>query len=179
MEHVAFLRAINVGGRSVVSMSAIKGLFVELGFPDARTVLQTGNVIFKSDKRSAASLESLFERETQTRLGVRTNFFIRDAKELSDIVKRNPFVREAESDPSHLVVLFLKNAPRAEHAEMLQSWSKGPEIIRVTGRQLYAFYPAGIGRSKLTVAVMERALGTQGTGRNWNTVLKLLPETAR
>jgi uncharacterized protein (DUF1697 family) len=55
----------------------------------------------------------------------------------------------------------------------LQGAIKGREQVRVKGRQAYITYPDGIGRSKLTMAVIEKALGTRGTGRNWNTVLKL------
>jgi uncharacterized protein (DUF1697 family) len=69
--------------------------------------------------------------------------------------------------------MFLKTAPPAERVDSLRASIKGPEIIQSDGKQLYVVYPAGIGGSKLTGALIEKKLGTRGTGRNWNTVLKL------
>jgi uncharacterized protein (DUF1697 family) len=67
----------------------------------------------------------------------------------------------------------LKSPPKPAAVKALQAAIRGPEQIAVRGRELYATYPAGIGRSKLTVALIEQKLGVRGTGRNWNTVLKL------
>ncbi|HEV3204383.1 MAG TPA: DUF1697 domain-containing protein, partial [Gemmataceae bacterium] len=89
------------------------------------------------------------------------------------IVARNPFPNEATSDPSHLVVTLLKTTPQTKDLKALQAAIRGPEVIRAKGKQLYAVYPAGIGRSKLTNTLIEQKLGSRGTGRNWNTVLKL------
>ena len=80
---------------------------------------------------------------------------------------------EAERDPARLLVVFLKDAPGAAHVKALAEAIAGPEVVRARGRHAYIFYPAGIGRSSLTHALIEKRLGTHGTGRNWNTVLKL------
>ena len=92
---------------------------------------------------------------------------------MKQAIADNPFPREAERDPGHLLAYFLKGTAQAEHVEALQAAIKGREIVRGEGRQAYIFYPDGIGRSKLTVALIEKKLGTRATGRNWNTVLKL------
>ena len=89
------------------------------------------------------------------------------------MVADNPFPDEAERDPGHLVALCLKAAPKAAAVRALQAVIKGPEVVRAGSRHVYITYPAGIGRSRLTAAVIEKALGSPGTGRNWNTVLKL------
>jgi uncharacterized protein (DUF1697 family) len=65
---------------------------------------------------------------------------------VENIVDRNPFTKEANDDPEHLVVMFLKSAPTAKQVDELQAASKGPEVIRRDGKQLYIVYPAGIGR---------------------------------
>ena len=75
--------------------------------------------------------------------------------------------------PSHLLALFLKKAPEAKDVQALQAAIRGPEKVRAHGKQLYVVYPEGVGKSKLTNTLIERKLGTRGTGRNWNTVLKL------
>jgi uncharacterized protein (DUF1697 family) len=88
------------------------------------------------------------------------------------MIRQNPFRKEAELDPARLVVMLLKSPPRPEDVAALQEGISGAEIVRAKGRHLYAFYPDGQGRSRLTNAVIERKLG-RCTGRNWNTVLKL------
>ena len=70
-------------------------------------------------------------------------------------------------------MFFLKDPPAAKDVAALQATIRGPEIVRAKGRQAYIVYPDGIGRSRLTSALIERKLGTRATGRNWNTVLKL------
>jgi len=69
--------------------------------------------------------------------------------------------------------MVLKATPVSGALRQLAAGLTGPEIVRVRGRQAYIFYPEGIGRSRLSAALLERRLGTRGTGRNWNTVLKL------
>ncbi|MEX1253431.1 MAG: DUF1697 domain-containing protein [Dehalococcoidia bacterium] len=171
--YIALLRGINVGGHRKVAMSDLRDFVVALGFEDVRTLLNTGNLSFRGKAQSDAALERSLEDEAENRLDLRTAFFVRTAKEWEAVIARNPFPAEAKRDPGHLVVQFLKDAPQADAVEALRAASKGPEIIRADGKQLYVFYPAGIGRSKLTADLMERELGTRGTGRNWNTVLKL------
>ena len=103
---------------------------------------------------------------------IRTDFLIRSAKEWREVVARNPFRKEAERDPGHLVVIFLKSAAKAKDVKAVQAAITGPEIIRADGRQVYIVYPAGIGKSRLTNVLLEK-LGIRGTARNWNTVLRI------
>jgi uncharacterized protein (DUF1697 family) len=154
-------------------MSELRAFLAHLGFDDVRSLLQSGNLVFRSNARTGAGLERLLDVQAEKRLGLRTAFLVRTAKEWEAVIAHNPFHTEAKSDPSHLVVVFLKDAPHKNALKALQDAIKGPELIRAEGRQLYAVYPAGIARSRLTNKLIEEKLGTRGTGRNWNTVLKL------
>jgi uncharacterized protein (DUF1697 family) len=176
--HIALLRAINVGGTKPVAMADLRAFFGELGFEDARSLLQTGNVVFGGGSGRGAELETLLESEAEKRLGLITAFMVRTAKEVDQIVARNPFPEEAADDPRHLVAMFLKDAPPAASVKALRAAISGSEIVELVGKQLYVVYPDGIGRSKLTNRVIESKLGTSCTGRNWNTVLKIA-EVAR
>lgn len=171
--HAALLRGINVGGRNLVAMAKLREMFEALGFSAVRTLLQSGNVIFDGGKKSTAALERLLEAETKKRLGVAPAYSVRTADEWHQSIAANPYPKEAASDPGHLVVMFMKQAPQAANVKSLSAAIKGPEYLRAAGRELYIVYPAGIGTSKLTNAVVERKLGMSGTARNWNTVLKL------
>lgn len=170
---IAFLRGINVGGRTTLAMADLRGLFTELGFGSPRTVLQTGNVLFEAEDADGGELEQVLEAETERRLGLRTAYFVRSATEWEEVIARNPFPEEARSDPGHLVVMPLKVVPEAGAIASLRDAITGSERVEAVRKQLYLVYPDGIGRSKLTINRIESSLGTQGTGRNWNTVLKL------
>jgi uncharacterized protein (DUF1697 family) len=166
---IALLRAVNVAGQNMVGMADLRDLLTQLGFQNVRSVLQSGNLIF-DPPRAQKNVEQLLEKESATRLGLQTDFFVRTAAEWDAIIDENPFRKEAKDDPGRLVVLFLKNAC---DAAALQKAIKGREVARGKGKQLYVSYPDGQGRSKLTNALIEKTLGTRATARNWNTVLKL------
>ena len=154
-------------------MAALRELLVGMGLEDVETLLQSGNVVFRGDGRTSDQLERALESATAKRLGVETDFFVRTAKEWRAIIDANPFPKEAKDDPSHLLAVVLKTAVDAKALSALQASITGREIVRAKGRCAYIVYPDGIGRSKLTSALIDRRLGTSGTGRNWNTVLKL------
>jgi uncharacterized protein (DUF1697 family) len=173
MTCIALLRAINLAGRAAVTMSDLRNFFVRLGFTEVRTLLQSGNVVFRSPARSIATIERSLEADAVNRLGIQTDFFVRTAAEWQRIVANNPFREEALSDPGHLLAIVLKRAPAQKDIQALQAAIKGREVVRAGDKHAYIVYPDGVGRSRLTSALIEKKLGTRGTGRNWNTVLKL------
>jgi uncharacterized protein (DUF1697 family) len=154
-------------------MAELRHMLTVIGFTDVKSLLQSGNVVFTSEAPAGAELEARLEAETQKRLGLRTAFFVRTPRDLDAVIAGNPFLAQAKGDPSHLVVMFLKAAPKGGALESLRAAIKGPELVQAKGRHAYITYPAGIGESRLTAALIESKLGTQATGRNWNTVRKL------
>jgi uncharacterized protein (DUF1697 family) len=169
---VALLRAVNLAGKKPVSMVALRDLLEGLRFTDVKTLLQSGNVVFTGDG-SGPALEALLAREAERRLSLSTEVFVRTAAEWRSTIARNPFPKEAQRDPGHLLVVFLRKAPSPAAVRTLQGAITGRETVRAAGKQAYIVYPDGVGRSRLTLAMIERHLGSSGTGRNWNTVLKL------
>jgi uncharacterized protein (DUF1697 family) len=173
---VALLRAVNLGPHGKIAMSDLRALMTDLGLQDGKTLLQSGNMVFRGGARGDAALERLLESETRKRFGLETDFFVRNAGEWDELVAANPFPDEARKDPSHLVTIFLKAPVEAAAVAALQAAIAGREIVRGQGkdvRHVYITYPDGIGNSKLTNTIIEKKLGARGTGRNWNTVLKL------
>ena len=171
--YLALLRAVNLLGHNRVSMADLRAMLEEMGFEEPRTLLQSGNVVFQAGRRSPPRLEAALEQEAAATLDVRTEFTVRTVEEWAEVIAKNPFRKEAKRDPSHLLVMFLKDAPGAAAAKELGAAIRGRETAAVRGRHAYLVYPDGVGRSKLTTALIERKLGTRGTARNWNTVLKL------
>jgi uncharacterized protein (DUF1697 family) len=171
--YIGLLRAINLGAYNKIKMAELRQLLVDLGFENPKTLLLSGNIVFGSSSQSPAKLERLLQDATAKHLGVTTEYFVRSAKEWNAIVGANPFPAEAKRDPGHLVMMCLKQAPPPAAVTALQAAIKGREVVKAKGPQAYVVYPDGIGRSKLTIALIERMLGTRGTARNWNTVVKL------
>ena len=170
MMQVALLRAVNVGGRSSLKMSDLRAVAEGLGFTEVRTLLQSGNLVFEAEGKKAPALEGALKAALRKHHGIETDFLVRSAKELDAIIAANPFRDEAKAAPSRLLVMFLQDHVAATAVQALRDAFKGPEIIGHKGRELYIVYPDGIGRSKLTGSLIEKRLGTRGTGRNWNTV---------
>ncbi len=170
---IALLRGINVGGNTRIAMADLKQMILDLGLSAPATLLQSGNLVFMSHQTDLVALQQLLEKETVARLGVAADYILRSPQQWRKIIENNPYPTAAIDDPSHLVVVFLKKAPTAEAIKNLKSAIAGRETIEVVGSELYAIYPDGIGRSKFTLTVIEKKLETRGTGRNWNTVLKL------
>jgi uncharacterized protein (DUF1697 family) len=171
--YIGVLRAINLGAYNKIAMSDLRLMLQTLGFEDPKTLLLSGNIIFKAGTGSSATLESMLEAASTKHLKVTTDYFVRSAKEWQAIVDENPFKKEAKSDPGHLLMMCLRDAPMPAQVKALEASISGREMVKAKGRHAYFVYPDGVGRSKLTIQKIEKALGTRGTARNWNTVLKL------
>ena len=169
---IALLRGVNLGKRRLV-MADLAAMFEALGFAGAKTLLQSGNVVFRSAEKNAARLEKLLALETEKRLALKTTYLLRSAAEWAAIVAANPFPREADSDPGRFVLLALQSPPSAAQVAALAKANPGREKMQAIGRELYVHYPDGQADSKLTAVLIDRHLGGVATGRNWNTVLKI------
>jgi uncharacterized protein (DUF1697 family) len=171
--HLAFLRGVNVGGKTIL-MADLRDMFGKIGYDTARTLLQSGNVVFHvTGRMSTAALEATLEGETLKRLKIETRYLVRTAAEWDDVIARNPFPDAAKSDPARLVVMPLRDAPTRAHLSALRAAIVGRETVDIIGRTAYLIYPDGQGESKLTLKVIEKHLATTGTARNWNTALKM------
>jgi uncharacterized protein (DUF1697 family) len=153
-------------------MTDLRNFLTDVGLDDARSLLQSGNLIFSSRVRTGAELERFLATEAMERLSLEVDFFVRTPTEWKALIRQNPFRKEGERDPGRLIVFFLKSEPEAQEIAALQADVRGPETVKAKGRHAYIFYPDGQGRSKLTHGLVEKHLG-RATGRNWNTVLKL------
>lgn len=170
--YVALLRAINVGGKNAIAMADLRAMCDELGLDDARTLLQSGNLVFRTNV-ARSHLARTLEAETEKRFGIPVAYVVRTASEWHALIDANPFPDAAAHDPAHLVVMCCKTVPGARALATLDAAIVGREVVRAVGADVYVKYPDGIGNSRLTNASIERCLATSGTARNWNTVLKL------
>lgn len=180
MSYAALLFAVNVGGRKVPS-TRLRALAGELGFAAPRTIVNSGNLVVAaggSGARSAADVARLVHDGVVEEFGVDATVVVLTTAQLERIVADVPWPKAAREDPSHVLVLVGEEPVDAAGIARLDLSTAGRESLAVAHGVLYARYPDGIGRSPLTTTVLSRAAGTPVTGRNWNTVTRLL-ELAR
>jgi uncharacterized protein (DUF1697 family) len=170
--HLAFLRGVNLGGHKQVSMADLRAMLDTLGMEDPRSLLNSGNLVFRGSQ-SSAQLERLLETETKKRLGLTTEYFLRTAAEWRAIIAANPKAADAKRDPGRFLLMLLKDAPAPKDVQALKDAVTGRERVSVKGREAYIVFPDGVGKSRLTTALIDAKLRTRCTGRNWNTTLKI------
>lgn len=175
---IALVRGINVGGKNPLPMPTLRALCESLGWTNVTTHMQSGNVVFTAPTaalgprgaKAAASLEDAIEQSRSFRPTV----VIRTAAELRTCLAANPFAREAARDPKLLLVMFLAAAPTSAARKAVLALRPDPERLALAPRELFLWYPTGIGESMFQFSRVEKAIQVPGTTRNWNTITKLL-----
>lgn len=171
---IALIRGINVGSTRSLPMELLREMCESVGMRDARTYIQSGNVVFEAAKKDLAKSAEKLEAAIEAARGFRPSVVVRTRDELAAAIEANPFADRANRDPSKLLIMFLKEKAAAGAAKTLEGVKRDKEQISLIGRELFIDFPDGIGRSKLALAAVEKALGVPATGRNWSTLLKLL-----
>jgi uncharacterized protein (DUF1697 family) len=170
---IALLRGVMPIGRNRVPMADLRELLIDLGFDGVRTYIASGNAVFRSDELAAAQLEALLEREIARRIGPSLEVMVRNASAWDRLIADNPFPDDAAKRPSKLLVTLLKSAPNKDGIHDFEALIESPDKCRVVNDVAWIVFTAASSLSKLTPAAYRRTLGVSGTGRNWNTVLKL------
>lgn len=167
---LALLRGINVGGKNMLPMRDLAGMFEEAGCENVRTFIQSGNVIFTAAGTVAKGLAGVVASKIEERFGYKVPVILRTAEQLRDVVSNNPF--PGAEDILH--VMFLADRPGAAKVAALDPKRSAPDVFIVRGSEVYLHLPVGVRDTKLTNAWFDSKLGTVSTGRNWRTVTKLL-----
>jgi uncharacterized protein (DUF1697 family) len=171
---VCFLRGINVGGHAIIKMEALRALFASLKLQQPQTYVQSGNVIFKTSERDVELLATRIKQAIERKFACSPAVVLRSAAELRAVVSSNPFAKRTHIEPAKLHVFFLAARPERNAAHRLRQLAIQPEELHLLGQELFIYFPNGVGKSKLPWARLDKALETQGTGRNWNSVTKIL-----
>jgi uncharacterized protein (DUF1697 family) len=164
--YVALLRGVNVGGSGRMAMADLRACVERLGHEDVTTHIQSGNVLFRTPMRSAEKVAAALERAVEADLGFRTAVMVRTAAQLTAALDEQPF---PHADPGALHIAFLREEPAPERVAAF-AVPDGPDEAVVAGREVHLHHPGGMGRSKLTGAFIERALGVSATARRRSVV---------
>jgi uncharacterized protein (DUF1697 family) len=169
---VALLRGINVGGNKKVAMAELRTIAQELGFDAVATYIQSGNLVFEAAGKAALHEQAL-ERAIAKHFGFAVEVLVRDARGWRALVAANPLAQLATADPAHVLVGLAKGKLRKEALAELRERAQGEERLELAADALWIHYAAGIARSKLTPALLDRCVGSTVTARNWRTALEL------
>ena len=170
---VCMLRGVNLLQHHRISMEELRAVCEALGLKDPQTWVQSGNVVFRSSEKNLPKLAKTIEDSVEKKHGFRPAVMLRTLAEMKSVVARNPFAKRRDIENGKLLVTFLGPEPLPEMREAVLAIKGHPEEAWMDGREVYVYYPNGMGRSKFA-PLLERALKKTGTARNWNTVTKLL-----
>jgi uncharacterized protein (DUF1697 family) len=169
--YIALFRGINVGGKNILPMKELILLLQNFGFENIKTYIQSGNVVFRSNKKDEPPLSRQISKKIKEIYRSEPIIHILGLQELENAISKNPFP-ESESKPESLHLGFLAAEPKNPDFIKLEALKKNSERYRLIDKIFYLNAPEGIGRSKLA-ANSERLLGVPMTDRNWRTVCKI------
>ena len=173
--YFSFLRGVNIGGHNKIKMTDLTSMFLEAGYTDAETFIQSGNVIFSGrENKSASEVASEIESAIKVRFGFGVTALIRTPVEIKSVISLNPFLSERNFDPSKSAVIFLNEMPQESLVEKIKKITYPPDKFEIIGREVFIYCPNGFGRSKLYTNFFESKLKVSATGRNWNTLNTIL-----
>jgi len=176
-KHVALLRGINVGGKNMLPMKELVGLFTAAGCGEVATYIQSGNVVFCAEDKVVKRLDSVIAKQVEERFALKVPVVLRTALELDAVIRGNPFLKAGAAEEM-LHVAFLAEHPGTDLVAGLDAMRSAPDEFAVVGREIYMKLVTGAAKTKLTNAYFDSKLKTVSTMRNWRTVLKLAEMTA-
>ena len=171
---ISLLRGINVGGHKKIKMSDLRQLYESLGLGDVRTILQSGNVVFRTDETNLRDVKRRIEAGILDAFGFEASVILRSAKAFRDLNARQPFDDGQLSQGGKIAIVFLDDEPSEFALSDLRDSNPGRETIQAHGNELYIFYADGMAGSKLNNKRIESTLKTTASARNWNTCQRLL-----
>ena len=170
--YICLLRGVNVTGANLIKMDDLRALCTKLKFEKAQTFIQSGNIVFRTSEKNESTVSTRIGDAIEKKYGFRPAVMLRTAEQMRAVVAANPFRKHKDINPSKLLVSFFLEPPSEESQRKLVDADKIEELHFV-GRELYIYFPDGLGRSEFR-PILDRVLKKTVTARNWNTVTKLL-----
>jgi uncharacterized protein (DUF1697 family) len=170
--HIVLLRGINLGSRNRIAMPELRAALEEAGFENVRTHLQSGNVVLESGAKPE-SVARTCEQVIEECFGLEVPVVVRTRAQLAAVVKRNPLGKVATEPKRYQVSFLSKKLPAKTVTELDEVAAEGEQVVAI-GREVYAWHPKTIARSKLWAKLAGKGLGVTATSRNWATVEALL-----
>lgn len=168
--YIALLRNLNVSGKNTLPMKDLQALFTDAGAKQVSTYIQSGNVLFHAPASAAPRIAQKVQSRIEDEFGFTSPVILRRAEDLAALPTRNPFLPRV-TDFSRLLVFFLAQPTTLTSIDLARF---APDEFSLSSQELFAYFPRGVGQSKFNNQHLEKLAGSPATGRNWNTVLKLI-----
>jgi uncharacterized protein (DUF1697 family) len=172
--YIALLRGINVSGKNIIKMDALRATLVNVGLQDVQTYIQSGNVVFRYDDVAVSFLQKLIENSILEDFGFQPPVLVIECSQLESIYNQIPYLKAYPDQLDKLHITFLSAIPSADLIEHLKTSIYSPDEFFIIGNAVYLYCPEGYGNTKLTNTFFEKKLKVQATTRNLNTILQLL-----
>lgn len=171
---ITMLRGVNMTGHNTIKMTRLADMFRQLGYADAETYIQSGNIVFSCQNRNIDYVSSEIRKAILSEFNLNIAVITRTSDEMRKIILANPYLQEPNFDPSKMAVLFLETKPSEEQILKVADIDYPPDKFQIKGCEIYIYCPNGFGKTKLYTNFFEAKMKVIGTARNWNTVNKLL-----
>lgn len=176
-KYIALLRGINIGGHKIIPMAQLKELFVELGFSNVSTYIQSGNVVFKAKKQSLEKIKTLIERGIENTFGFSSTLFVFEAETISRVLTENPFRDRKLNEGEKVYFTLLSDEPGTTEIAKLKTFPNDADEFEIIGKTLYVLCKKGYSQTLFTTNFVEKNLKVHGTSRNLETITKLVKMT--
>jgi uncharacterized protein (DUF1697 family) len=172
---VSFLRGVNMTGHNKIKMTDLSAIYRKLGFKDAETYIQSGNVVFNcKDDVNIQIVATLVEEAILKKFKYTIPVLNRTTAELKKLITDNPFVNIKDFDPAKLAVIFLYEEPTIDQTDKVRNVDYPPDRFKIIGKEIFIYCPNGFGRTKLYTNFFENKMKVTGTARNWKTINAVL-----
>ena len=169
--YISILRGINVGGQKKIRMADLKTLYERLKFKEITTYIQSGNVIFNTDKSlPRQEISKRIEEKITEKYNFIVPVIIRTKSEMVKTFSDNPFLDRKDINPERLHVTFLAGLPKQADKKRIEKLEFPPDEFIIDGKEIYLHCPNGYGKTKLSNNFFENRLNVTATTRNWRTI---------
>jgi uncharacterized protein (DUF1697 family) len=164
-----------MAGHNLIKMTELAKLFIDQGFGDAKTYIQSGNVIFSNDREeSSSSLSEKLEKAILKKFNLPISVVTRKNSDLVKLIDSNPYLIEPDFDASRMAVMFINKTPLDSQIQKVAGLNFPPDKFKIIGNEIFIYCPNGFARTKLNTGFFERKMNVIGTARNWKTITTIL-----
>ncbi|MFN8254153.1 MAG: DUF1697 domain-containing protein [Bacteroidales bacterium] len=168
--YIAFLRGINVSGKNLIKMKDLENYISELKFSGVKTYIQSGNIVFKTKETDTLVLRNLIREKITEKTGFEIEVIIKNAEQIFEIIKANPFSNRADSVYENLYVTLTEKIPEKDLLARIADLKFENDEFVVVRDVIYLCCKKGYGKSKLSNTFFESKLKLKATTRNWKTM---------
>lgn len=171
--YVALLRGINVGGHKKVPMADLKNMMSEMGFEEVKTLLNSGNVVFRATSTSRSALEEQLQKKLEKTFGFPVPVLVRKGSDIVELVNSEPFAGIEVMKDTRLYLTFVKSEPKNMPTLPWYSEDKSFSILKYDNKTVHSVLDLSLTKTVAGMKILEDTFGKDITTRNWNTVVKL------